>query len=359
MKLSIKATLCTLASLSLLACSDDSAATDLDSGATETEQTTMTNADSNTDSNTDTGPATVDTSSGGMESSDSSGGDGPRQYEPETGVEFIDANGQTFGYFSEGAGPLVMLLHGFPDTPHTFDELRAALAKAGFRAVSPFMRGYAPSTFPDGEAYDPQTLGEDVLALMDALGEEQAFVVGHDWGATAAYAAASLAPERVTRLVTIAIPHPGFFQPDPGFFKRAMHFLYLSQPDAEDLMRADDFAHVNELYARWAPTWDVPDSELEAVKNAFSAPGSLNAALGYYRAGTLTPPKFLTVPLPMDTLTIAGADDGVTIMENFTSSAAGFSGEWTLLELAGGHFVHRENPGETIPAIVEFISAPL
>lgn len=312
-----------------------------------------TNATPPTESTSDDPQMT--TSQTGNPDDSSDGGDGDRVHEPEVGVQFVEANGQTFGYFAEGSGPLVILLHGFPDTPHTFDALRPALAAAGFRAVSPFMRGYAPSSIPGDDAFDAETLGNDVLALIDALGEPRAFVVGHDWGASAAYAAASLDASRVTRLVTIAIPHPGFFVPDRGFFERAAHFIYLSQSDAEALMAADDFAHVDELYTRWSPTWAFDPSETEPIKNAFAAPGALQAALGYYRAATLVAPAFLQVPLPMPTLTIAGLDDGVTLPESFEQTAAGFSGEWTLTSLPGGHFVHRENPDEANAAIVEFL----
>jgi hypothetical protein len=71
-------------------------------------------------------------------------GDRMRTYIPESNVSFVEANGLRFGFLAEGDGPLVLLMHGFPDTPHTWDHVRPALAAAGFRAVSPFMRGYAP-----------------------------------------------------------------------------------------------------------------------------------------------------------------------------------------------------------------------
>src|ERR1700733_14905028 len=115
-------------------------------------------------------------------------------------IHFVDANGLKFAYFEEGKGPLVLLLHGFPDTAHTWDAVRPALAAAGYRAVSPFLRGYAPTEIPTGREYDPDPLGQDGLALIEALGERRAIGVGHDWGATAAYAAASLGPEKVELL---------------------------------------------------------------------------------------------------------------------------------------------------------------
>ncbi len=82
------------------------------------------------------------------------------------------------------------------------------VAKAGFRAVAPFTRGYFPSEIPEDAQYDIETLGRDVLALIEALGEQTAILVGHDWGALAGYAAAALDPDRVRLLVTLSTPHP-------------------------------------------------------------------------------------------------------------------------------------------------------
>ena len=111
-------------------------------------------------------------------------------------METIAANGVTFAYLTEGKGPLVLLLHGFPDTAHSWDRVIPALAAAGYRVVAPFMRGYHPTQIPADGQYDTDTLGRDALALISALGEEKAIVVGHDWGASAAYSAATLGPEQ-------------------------------------------------------------------------------------------------------------------------------------------------------------------
>lgn len=348
-----------MTSLGVTGCGDDGSAMS-DSNDPSTSSASGRTDDGSTDTGSATDPAT-ETSADSDGSSDSTGetGEGDREHVPEEGVEFIEANGQQFGYFAEGEGPLVLLLHGFPDTPHTWDEIRPALAAQGYRVVTPFLRGYAPSSIPASDDYGSETLGRDVLALVDALGETQAHIVGHDWGAFAAYAAASLEPERVITLSTIAIPHPGFFVPDPGFFERATHFVYLAEDGAEALMREDDYAHVDELVERWSPTWAVPDGETESVKNAFAAPGSLNAALGYYRDGTPVPPPFLQEPIAVPSMTIAGIDDGVMLPDGFDQTAAGFTGPWMLHKFAGGHFVHRENPEEVIDALIEHLaSAP-
>lgn len=278
-----------------------------------------------------------------------------RTYQPEQDVQTVMANGLEFAYFEEGDGPLVLLLHGFPDTPHTFDDIRPALAAAGYRAVSPFMRGYAPTSIPNGDAFTIEDLGNDVLALIEALGEPSAIVVGHDWGASAAYAAASIDPDRVSRLITVAIPHPATVVIDEAFLERGAHFLYLQEDDAEQLMRADDFLHVDELYARWSPTWAFEPSEVEPVKNVFSAPGSLTAALGYYRAASPLPPPFFLEPITVPTLAFAGLDDGVTLPEAFDNAASAFAGGYEVTKLPGGHFVHRESEQAFIDALLTYL----
>ncbi len=119
----------------------------------------------------------------------------------------IDANGLRFAYLEQGRGPLVVMLHGFPDTAYTWAHVMPELARAGSRVVAPFMRGYHPTQLPKPGVIDPDTTGRDVLALIAALGEATAIVVGHDWGASAAYAAASLEP---------GAPAPGRHARDPA-----------------------------------------------------------------------------------------------------------------------------------------------
>ena len=101
----------------------------------------------------------------------------------------------------------MLCLHGFPDHARSFRHQLPVLAEAGFRAVAPFMRGYAPSEIPRAGPYQSAALAEDALALIEALGHDRAMIFGHLLGAVAAYGAAILAPERVTRLVTVAVPH--------------------------------------------------------------------------------------------------------------------------------------------------------
>jgi len=286
-------------------------------------------------------------------------GGGDRTYRPETGVQTIRAGGIDLAYFESGSGPLVVLLHGFPDTPHTWDDLRPRLVAAGYRTVAPFQRGYAPSTIPAGDDYAVPLLGGDVIALLDALGEKRAILIGHDWGASAAYAAANLAPDRVARMVTLAIPHPAAFLKHPDAIAASPHFAELSRPGAADQLARDDFQGVDDLYARWSPTWSVPAGELEPVKNAFTAPGCLAGALGYYRAFTAAPPDpLLFQKTSVRTLTLWGTTDGAGDQSVFADQSDGFTIPVEVAEIDAGHFIHREQPTDVADRILTFLADP-
>jgi len=256
----------------------------------------------------------------------------------------VRANGLAFACLEEGQGPLVLLLHGFPDTAHTWDRTRPALAAAGFRAVSPFMRGYAPTEIPGDADYRLDTLARDVAALVEALGAERAILVGHDWGASAAYGAAVLSPERVRFLVTVAIPHPASLRPSPLVLWKARHFFSLRGRRAAERMRADDFAQVDELIRRWSPAWQVPDGESSAVKRAFASPGCLEAALGYYRALGLRLPASQRGRIRAPAVAFAGATDFALRPAAFERARRFYMDAYEVVTLPGGHFLHREHP---------------
>ena len=257
--------------------------------------------------------------------------------------KFVSANGLRFAYLESGTGPLVLLAHGFPDTAHSWDAVRFALAAAGYRAVAPFLRGYAPTEIPPDGAYDADTLGRDLLALIDALGEREAIVVGHDWGAAAAYSAAALSPERMRLLVTIELPHPAAVIPTPRLFWTLRHFLSLTLPGAAGRVRRGGFAYLDELVRRWSPTWDAPADATAAVKEAFAAPGRVEAALGYYRALRPRPPRGQRLRIRVPTICFRG-DDGVLDVRPYERARARFTGPYEVVRMPGGHFLHREHP---------------
>lgn len=269
-------------------------------------------------------------------------------------VLFLTANELRFGYIEAGRGPLVLLLHGFPDTAYTWDRALPALADAGFRAVAPFMRGYHPTAIPADAAYDTDTLANDVVALIAALGEDSAIVVGHDWGASAAYGAAAIAPERVRQLVVFAIPHPRSMKPTPALAWRLRHFITLRTKRAAEKCARNDFALIDELVRRWSPGWDVPPTETSHVKAVFREPGCLEAACAYYRAIGVRLPKSHLLPITVPTVAFAGEQD-IIAPRAYEKARGCFAASYEVVQVPGGHFMHRQHPDHVIEELVRVV----
>jgi pimeloyl-ACP methyl ester carboxylesterase len=258
-------------------------------------------------------------------------------------ARFVDANGLRFAYLEEGRGPLVLLVHGFPDTARSWDHVRPLVAAKGYRAVSPWTRGYSPTAIPDRDA-DVETLGRDLLALIASLGESSAIVVGHDWGAAAAYAAASLDPSRISKLVTIGMPHPATLRPSPLLAWKVRHFFAYKRRGAPRRFARNDLAALPAIYKRWSPTWSPAPAEFEAVRASFADPASLDAAFGYYRQLRLRPQHFLRTRIDVPTVVFAGTDDPILRPRAYDRAARMFVGPYTVEQIPGGHFMHREHP---------------
>lgn len=261
---------------------------------------------------------------------------------------FVEANGLRFAYLADGPadGPLVLLVHGFPDTAHTWSHALPALAAAGYRAVAPFTRGYAPTAIPHDGRYDTETLGDDVLALAEALSPRApAIVIGHDWGASAAFAAAARGgPAKLRLLVTLAIPHPRSIRPSPALAWKVRHFVALRRAGAAATLARDDFALVDALWRRWSPAWaHIPASETAAVKAAFREPGCAEAAVSYYRALTLTLPAALRAPIEVPSIAFAGEHDMIA-PRAYEKARHCYRGPYQVIQVPGGHFMHREHP---------------
>ena len=161
----------------------------------------------------------------------------------------VIANDINFHYLEMGEGPLVLCMHGFPDHAYSFRHLLPDLARAGFRAVAPFMRGYAPTEAPKDGRYQGALLCRDVLALIGALGAERAYLVGNDWGAGAVSGAAVLEPEKVAKLVTLASGRADeTLRMSFQFLRGTWHGFYFQLPQAERTVAYDDFAFIEDWW---------------------------------------------------------------------------------------------------------------
>jgi pimeloyl-ACP methyl ester carboxylesterase len=269
----------------------------------------------------------------------------------------IAAGEQPFVISQEGDGPDIVLLHGFPDTPYSFSQLQGGLVGAGWRVTVPWLRGYHPETIVAGRPYDPQTLGRDVLALLDAIGVPRAVVVGHDWGALETYVAATLAPERVRGMVTLGIPHPSVLRRTPASLWAVRHFFALKLPWAPRSLSRNDFAYVETLYTRWAPSWSGAEREqtIAQAKQALSPRVTLNGAIDYYRALPLGGSRLLDDPPAVPGLIVGGTRD-VAEAELYSASAALLPAPSRALIVEGaGHWPHREDADAVVPEIVAFV----
>lgn len=285
----------------------------------------------------------------------------PRPDRPET--RNVTANHLTFAYLELGTGPLVLVVHGFPDTPYSHVPTLRLLAEHGFRAVAPFTRGYAPTQVPAGGDYSDEARGADLLALADELQRPgtRFDIIGHDWGASAAFEAARQAPpRRVRRLVGVAVPHAAMVAIHPVALWRARHFFALSLPTGEWTARHGDFTYIRTLYDRWSgPDWNVSDEQLSDVRDALSAEGSLGAALGYYRftlrqqlSGGVTCDRCIQAPA----LLIAGAVDGALKPGTFHDAHKVFADLRGVVFIPeAGHFVHQEAPKDYHRVLLEFL----
>ncbi len=263
-----------------------------------------------------------------------------------TEIRNVDANGLRFAYLEAGEGPLVLLIHGFPDTARGWEGVLPRIAAKGYRAVAPWTRGYHPTEIPMGDA-DGMTLCRDLAGLIDALSDDgKAIVVAHDWGASAAYALAATQPEKIAKLFVLAIPHPAAIKPSLGKVWGVRHFFLFKMPGAARRFAMDDFAQLREIYARWSPTWDLPEGELDAVRETFSHRGSLEAAMGYYRALPLTVPSYFKKKISVDTVVFAGTDDPIVSVDDYQAASRMFTGAYVVETMPGGHFLHREHPDE-------------
>lgn len=281
----------------------------------------------------------------------------------------VHANGLDFTYLECGSGPLALCLHGFPDSAHTWRHLLPALADAGFRAVAPFMRGFAPTSVPADGLFQTGALSTDANALHEALGGgEDAVLIGHDWGAPTVYGTAGSAPERWRRVVGMAVPPGGAmgaaFLTNPEQLKRSWYMFLFQHPLAEVVVPADDLAFVDRLWADWSPGYDATD-DLSHVKACLREPSNLSAALGYYRATLGAGPRNAELDpveavgageLPQPTLYLHGSDDGCIGVE--VAEMARTMCPWATVEIVNGagHFLQLERPSVVNELVVRFLT---
>lgn len=267
-----------------------------------------------------------------------------------------------------GEGPLVLCAHGFPDHARSFRHQVSALTAQGFSVVCPTMRGYAPSGVSPSGRYDAEALGTDLCMLAKKLSPSAPVrLLGHDWGAIAAYAATAMAPELFSHMVTMAVPHPRNTLPRmlmPSQVRRSWYlWMFQLRGYAEKRLAENNLALIDQLWRDWSPSYRASPEELAQIKEGIAS--RIGPVLAYYRA--LSGPaalfgnsrSLLLSKTSVPSLYLHGAEDGCIGVELMHGAEAHYRASIELLKIPGaGHFLHLERPEPVNDAILAFFGRP-
>jgi epoxide hydrolase 4 len=228
---------------------------------------------------------------------------------------YAEIGDQRLHYVEAGEGPLIVLLHGFPEYWYAWRLQIKPLAAAGFHVVAPDMRGYNLSTKPNGvAAYDFDQLTADIVGLIHERGAQSALLVGHDWGGSVAWATAMSHPEVVDRLAILNAAHPRKLSEGlhhPGQLRKSWYFFFFALPDLpESVVHANNWHFFRHFLHDANPAYTT--EEMDRYIEAWSQPGAATGMINYYRSSVRTPAKKAAAaiqPIKASTLVIWGEAD--------------------------------------------------
>ncbi len=270
-------------------------------------------------------------------------------------------------------GKPVVLLHGWPDDPTTWNEVSAELTNRGCRAFIPYLRGFGPTRFlTSGSSKSGQlvALGQDMIELTERLGLERFVLVGHDWGARAAYILAALHPERVQGLLTLSV---GYGTNDPrqkmayAQVRSYWYHWFFATSRGKAALESDRRELCRFLWRTWSPTWHFADKEFEETATSWENPDWTDVTLHSYRhrwGYAEGDPKYRELEermaqLPqirVPTILIQGTEDGCNLPETSAGKDHFFTAGYRYVLVKAGHFIQREDPQSVIGAVLELLS---
>lgn len=289
--------------------------------------------------------------------------DGPWEH------RMVPANGARFHVAEAGSGPLVLLLHGFPQHWWTWRHLLPDLARSGYRAAALDLRGYGASDKPP-RGYDPATLAADVAGVVRSLGEPSAVLVGHGLGGLLAWTTAVAHPNVVRSIAPVAAPHPLRLRSaaarSPRQLAGSRHVLGFQLPWLpERRLTDDDAAYVEHLLRSWAGTPGYPTPDVAAVYRAgMGIPGVAHCSLEYSRwaVRSLVRPdgaryaRGMREPVRVPVLQIHGGADRVSLPATARGSRAHVAAAYRFRLVPGaGHFVQEEAPDRLRDVLLEWL----
>jgi pimeloyl-ACP methyl ester carboxylesterase len=274
---------------------------------------------------------------------------------------YAEVGDVTLHYVEAGDGPLVVLLHGFPEFWYGWRQQIAPLVEAGFRVVAPDLRGYNLSSRPDGfAAYTADKLATDVRGLIRELGAESAMVVGHDWGGTAAWTLAMNHPEVVDRLAILNAAHPRRLTEglrNPRQLLRTWYFFYFQFPGLPERRARRWHWRLFKRFLRDArPSYTA--EEIDRYVEAWSQPGAAKAMIDYYRAAVrLSSKQDEARPISAPTLVIWGQGDrylGPKLAEPHHEDVPNLDRVERLPNAS--HWVHHDEAERVNELLVDFLA---
>ena len=282
------------------------------------------------------------------------------------------------GYEESGQGFPIILLHGFPDDAHAWADVAPPLARAGYRVLAPYLRGYGPTSFRDPKAprmAEQAAIGQDVMDFADALGLNRFALSGYDWGGRAACIAAALHPDRVRAAVlisgyliqnTVDPAPPG----SPETEKNLWYQYYFNTERGRAGLAANRRAICRFLWQTWSPTWHFAGETFDRTAASFDNPDFVDCVIHSYRhriGNAPGDPRFTEVEerlakrpkIEVPTIILRGADDTLGGREPSESAdRASFPNLITRRMIEGaGHFLPREKPQAVSAALLEVLAA--
>ncbi|GAB3675706.1 alpha/beta fold hydrolase [Angustibacter aerolatus] len=286
---------------------------------------------------------------------------------------FVSANGARFHVAEAGEGPMVLLLHGFPQMWWCWRAQLPALAEAGYRAVAMDLRGYGASDKPP-RGYDTITLAADVAAVVRSLGAEQAVVAGHDWGGWVAWSMPALQPSVTRAVAPMSIAHPLAFsravRRSNAQRAASAYVLPFQLPVLPERALTRDGALVTRiLHGGGGPGWPTPDDAGREVERAYAeamrVPFVAHSAMEYYRWVVRSVPRAdgrrfraaVDQPVQVPVLHLHGALDPAILTDTARSSSRYAAGPYAFHELPDiGHFVPEEAPDDVTALLLDWLA---
>ena len=259
-------------------------------------------------------------------------------------------------------GPVVLLLHGFPEFWYSWRKQIAPLAAAGFRVIVPDQRGYNLSSKPSGvKSYAITELVSDIIAIADQLGQRKIFLAGHDWGAAVAWSVALLHPQRISKLVILNVPHPSimrrYLSKNRRQMRKSWYIFFFQIPFLpEFLFSAGHFRMgVRSLVGSSRPG-TFSEEDLAQYRAAWSQPGALTSMVNWYRALFRYRVPFPDRNVHVPTRILWGVRDAFLIPEMAQDSLR-YCPEGELYTFAGAsHWLQHEEPERISQSLIDFFS---